>query len=101
MPSAPPRRPRPSLELQFTGSQFSTQPLSATALGGFLLVSHAFNPMTNHDWAANAAHCAARRANEAGFGTGRYNREFQAFGDLAVMDWRWNEHPPHLGGRVN
>jgi len=56
--------------------------------------------MTNHDWADNAAQCAVARAHDAGFGSARYDREFQTFGDLIVMDWRWNEHPAHLGGKA-
>jgi len=55
--------------------------------------------MTNHDWADNAAQCAYRRANQHCWGTPRYQREFETFGDLITLDWRWRQHPPALGGK--
>ncbi len=55
--------------------------------------------MTNHDWAGNAAQCAFRRANQHCWGTPRYQREFETFGDLITLDWRWRQHPPELGGK--
>jgi len=56
--------------------------------------------MANHNWADNAAQCAFRRANQHRWGTAAYQQEFNTFGDLAVLDWRWNQHPPELGGKA-
>jgi hypothetical protein len=56
--------------------------------------------MTNHNWAAGAAQCAYRRANQHSWGTPRYQREFDTYSDLIVLDWRWQEHPPERGGQA-
>ena len=55
--------------------------------------------MANHDWADNSAQCAFGRANQHPWGTTAYQQEFDTFEDLIVLDWRWNEHPPELGGK--
>ena len=55
--------------------------------------------MANHQWADNSAQCAFRRANQHPWGTTAYQQEFRTFEDLIVLDWRWNEHPPELGGK--
>jgi hypothetical protein len=49
--------------------------------------------MTDHTWAQGAADCAVARAWQHTWGTDRYQREFTTFGDLAVMAWRWENHP--------
>jgi hypothetical protein len=47
----------------------------------------------NHDWVQNAADCAAARSWLHPFNSDAYIREFTTFGDLAVMSWRWDNHP--------
>jgi hypothetical protein len=47
----------------------------------------------NHNWVQNAADCAAARSWLHPFNSDTYIREFTTFGDLAVMSWRWENHP--------
>jgi hypothetical protein len=54
--------------------------------------------LADHSWADGAAQCAAARSWLFPFASSRMEAEFDSFMMLSILTWRWNEHPPELGG---